>query len=109
MTFALMSVAASRYLASLTNCRTCGSASLASGFTGLYGPPAQRVPSLSCNRSWLAPPNTIALKRPLPTGSASVHRAAGLSYQSRLGLTAAGAAVAVVVVETAAASSAAQV
>src|SRR4051794_27521845 len=33
-------------------------------------------------RSSAVPPNTIAPRRPLPTGSASFHFSAGLSYQS---------------------------
>jgi hypothetical protein len=45
-------------------------------------PPAQMVSSLSWSRSSSMPPNTIAPSRPLPTGSASAHCAAGCRYQS---------------------------
>jgi hypothetical protein len=79
---------ASRYLPSFTNWRTSGHASFAWGLTGSYGPPAQSVPSLSCSRSSPTPPKTIALIRPLPTGRASTHLAAGSSYQREVALTA---------------------
>ena len=54
---------------------TSGRASLASGLTGSYGPPAQSVSSLSCSRSFTTPPNTMAPRRPFPTGSARTHSA----------------------------------
>src|SRR5688572_20209013 len=73
MTFSLTRLAASRYRPSVSRRLTSGSAARASGFTGSYGRPAHSVSSLSCSRSCTTPPNTIAPRRPLPTGSARTH------------------------------------
>src|SRR6185503_5885012 len=81
MTFWLTSVAASRYIPAASSRLTSGSASRASGFTGSYGRPDHSVSSLSCSRSCTTPPNTMAPRRPLPTGSAPTHSLAGARYQ----------------------------
>jgi hypothetical protein len=47
--------------------------------------PDQSVSSLSCSRSLATPPKTMAPRRPLPTGNASTHWAAGWRYQSLRG------------------------
>ena len=46
------------------------------------GAPDQTVDSLSASRSRSTPPNTMAPRRPLPTGSASSQRVEGVRYQS---------------------------
>ena len=65
---------------------TRGSASRAAACDGSYGPPAHSVSSFSCRRSCSMPPNTMAPSRPLPTGRASTHCAAGWRYQRVSGL-----------------------
>src|SRR5690349_13953027 len=66
-----------------TACRICASAPAPRVLLWSYGPPAQIVSSLSWSRSTSTLPNTIAPRRPLPSGSARSQSApAPCSYQS---------------------------
>ncbi len=55
---------------------------MAPGVSQPPGPPDHSVSSLICSRSTPTSPNTIAPRRPLPTGSASTHLLAARPYQS---------------------------
>src|SRR4051812_2605297 len=87
-----------------TCCRICASAPAPRGLLWSYGPPAQMVSSLSCSRSVLTLPNTMAPRRPLPSGSArsqsvpalaSYHSARSFAARTSAGATDAGLAAAV--------------
>ena len=73
---------ASTYLPSKSMLRISGRWRNAPAISRSCGAPAQRVSSLSWIRSVPVAPNTMPPRRPLPTGRASTHSAAGLEYHS---------------------------
>src|SRR5215471_8698657 len=83
--FSLIRSFASLYLPAKINRRASGKALKASRLLGSYGPPAYSVSSFIWSLSFVTPPKTIAPRRPLPTGRASVQCVAGFSYQSTRG------------------------
>ena len=77
------SASASATLPACSSRRTSGTAPAAAGLTRFIFCPAQTESSLSCSRSSRTPPKTIAPSRPLPMGSASFQRAAGVRYRQQ--------------------------